>query len=95
MEGHGKGTGEQFVKERNTLSEEEVIKSTLKLQSDTGSAGGECFRLEDLGQGWSRRDIQVTKPLISRLAWPRDFFSLDLSVGSGRKQTPSKEEFGT
>lgn len=59
-------------KERHSVSRKEVIKSILKLQPDTGSVGGECFRGEDLRQRWTRRDIHVTKPLISRLPWPED-----------------------
>lgn len=71
MEGHKKGARQQFGKGK-TFSEQEVMKFILKLQPDTGCTGGECFRVEDLRQSWTRSDIHVTQPLNSRLAWPKE-----------------------
>lgn len=33
---------------------------------------GNVLEVEDLRHRWTRGDIDVTKPLISRLAWPKE-----------------------
>lgn len=70
MEGHKKETRQQFGQEGK--AQQEVIKFILK--PDTGCTGGEWewFRVQHLRQRWTRSNTHITKPLISRLAWPKE-----------------------